>query len=344
MITRFPRHVILIIACLGLFPGLLISHISLASQDDISLLEKRTVFERLKGNLTSPLINRIQKIPDDFLITIQDNDRSIGIENSENYVAREISDEQLNLFNTYIDLLPKAHQSAFWSKLLAVYFIDNFSGAGMTEWVVGHDGSTYYYLILNSSLLDVTMDDWLSYKDDSQFDQSASSPTVQVKTQTKFKALMYGLLHEGAHIVDYELGVTPYVDPQHRRFKGRTQGGSDFTDSIWISGTQPVKRFDLKHRKEINTYGIFPKRGLISRKELPDMFASLAKSPFVSFYSSTSWNEDLADFITYFHIEKHLGGVVSVELHGTGELLDMYAPLHTSFTSQREKSVRMFYE
>lgn len=343
MIKRIHRHTLTLIVCLGLLSGLLTACKPGDSQYKDSLRAKRSVFQHMQGNLSTPLVNRIQKIPDDLLKVTQDYDRSIGIQHAERYAAREISADQLNLFKAYVDLLPPAHRNVFASKLLAVYFVDNFSGAGMTEWVIDLDGRTYYYLILNSSLLDTSIDDWLSNKDDSQFDKSAPSPTIRVKTQTQFKALMYGLLHEGTHMVDYEHGVTPYVDQQHLRFKGRTQAGSDFTDNIWLSGTQPVDRFDLKHRKEINTYGIFTKRGLIPRSALPVMFEQLTKTPFVSFYSSTSWNEDLADYITYHHIEKYLGGSVTVELLETGKVVEVYTPVKTPMNKQRGKALSVFY-
>lgn len=344
MIKRILLHTLLSSICFGLFLSLLAACKVQDTQYESSLVAKRGVFQHLQGNLAMPLANRIQKIPDNFLQTIQNYDRSIGILNSERYAAREISADQLTLFKSYFDLLPPVYRAVISSKLLAIYFIDNFAGAGLTEWVIDREGHTYYYLILNSSLLETSIDDWLSYKDNSLFDKSASLPAIRVKTQTKFKALMYGLLHEGAHIVDYELGVTPYVDSQHQRFIARKQSRSDFTDNIWLSGSQPVATFDLKHRKYFNVYGIFAKRGLVARKELPEMFVQLANSPFVSFYGSTTWNEDLADYMTYFHIEKYLGGAVSIELLGdAGSVMESYTPLKTPSAKQRETSVQLYY-
>jgi len=345
MIKRIIRHALLTSVCLGLLPGLLAACKIQDRQYEASLVAKRGVFQHLQGNLTIPLANRVQKIPDNLLQALQDYDRSIGISNTERYAAREIFADELTIFKSYFDLLPRAHRTVISSKLLAVFFIDNFAGAGLTEWVIDREGRTYYYLILNSSLLDTSIDDWLSYKDNSTFDKSISLPFIRVKTQTQFKALMYGLLHEGAHIVDFELGVTPYIDPQYQRFVNRNQTRSDFTDNIWLSGSQPVATFDLKHRREINIYGIFAKRGLVARNELTEMFAQLAKSPFVSFYGSTTWNEDLADYMTYFHIEKYLGGSVSVDLLGeSGKVMESYVPLNTFSAKQREKSVRIFYD
>ena len=347
--NKYISHrAVLSFICFGMLAALLTACKPFDSQYEAALDWKRGVFQRLQGNLSGPIASRIQKMPIDLLKTTQDYDRSIGIPNSDRYAARDATADELALIKSYIDLLPRAHQKVFASKLLAVYFIDGFSGAGMTEWVVDREGHTYYYLILNSSLFNISIDDWLTYKEDSQFesrlDKSTTSPSIRVRTQTNFKALMYGLLHEGSHIVDYELGVTPYIDPQHRRFIGRNKDRSDFTDGVWVQGSKPVERYDFKHRGDINTYGIFPKRGLIPRSELPEMFSQLAKSPFVSFYSATSWNEDLADYMTYHHIERYLGGSVTVELLSAGNVVERYAPVKTSLAKQREKSVRVFYE
>ena len=180
MITRILRYLILIIACLGLLHVPLASCKPIDAQYESFLLAKRKVFERLHENLPEPLISRVQKMPDDFLKTLRSYDSSIGILDTARYTARTLSAEQISLFKSYADLLPAAYQRVFNSKLLAVYFVDNFAGAGLTEWVIDHEGRTYYYLILNSLLLDTSIDEWLSYKENSSFDKSASSPNIRV--------------------------------------------------------------------------------------------------------------------------------------------------------------------
>lgn len=313
-----------------------------APQSETDSKWKQVLSERLLGNLSVPLAARVQKMPGDLLKITQENDRSLGIANPERYAARMPSADELTLLKTYLVLLPQAHQEVFSKKLLAVYLVDGFAGAGMSDWVVDREGRIYYYLILNSALFTTSIDDWFSYKENSAFDNSSASPIIRIKTQTDYKALMYALLHEGAHIVDYELGVTPYVDQQHRRLSGRTGERSGFTDGVWMQQSQPDARFDFKHRGDLNTYGIFPKRGLIPRNELAGMFSQLSQTPFVSFYSGTSWNEDLADYVTYRHLERKLGGAVTVELLRAGSVIDRYLPLRTAWAKQREKSVRVF--
>jgi hypothetical protein len=315
-----------------------------STQDKAALEFRRGMFERLQRNLSEPIITRVQEMPSDMLKALKDYDLSIGMGNSSKYVARMATAEELALINSYFNLLPNSYQTILKRKLLAVYLIDGFSGAGLTDWVVDRDGNTYYYLAFNSSLLHETIDDWLTYKENSFFDNSALSPVVRVHTKTKFKAMMYGLLHEGAHIVDYELAITPYLDPLHRHLKGRTQESSAFTNGVWVRRTQPETRYDFKHRVDLNLYGSVKARGLIPRSELVGMFSQLTKTPFVNFYSGTSWNEDLADYFTYQYIEKKLGGTVSVELIQQDSTIERYEPLRTNVAQERERFVRDFYE
>jgi hypothetical protein len=222
--------------------------------------------------------------------------------------------------------------------------VDGFSGAGLTDWVVDRDGHTYYYQVFNSSLLKVSLDYWLTYKENAYFDRSVTSPAIRVQTNTAYKALMYGLLHEGAHIVDFELGVTPFMDPLHRRLNGRAKETSAFTEGVWIQRTQPATRYEFKHRGDLNVYGEFAEKGLLPRYELGEMFSQLIQTPFVTFYGGTSWNEDFADFMTYQLIEKRLGGTVSVELINQGKIVEHYEPTKTSQAQQREKIIRTYFD
>lgn len=339
-----PTRALSSLLCIGLLALLLSACSPSGARHDAVLAWKRGLFQQLQGNLAQPLAARVQKMPGELLKATQDEDRALGINNTVNYSARTSTAEELALVNAYIALLPRAQQRVFAEKLLALYIVDGFSGAGMSDWVVDRDGRIYYYVILNSALFSTSLDDWLSHKEDSPFDQSAAEPTLRVRTQTAYKALMYGLLHEGAHIVDYERGITPYLDPLHRQLSGRTGETSAFTSEVWEKWTRPAARYDFKHRSELNTYGIFTRKALIPRSELAGIFAQLKNSPFVSFYSATSWNEDFADYLTYHHIETKLGGTVAVELLQAGQVIDRYAPTKTPVAKGREKFVQSLYD
>lgn len=324
---------------------LLLSACSPYSSRDRNLLDaKQVLFEQLKGNLLVTVSERISKPSAYLLQGIKNYDRSIGMEKADQYVAYLPTEKEMATIKAYIDLLPRSYQSLFERKLVAVFFVDNFSGAGMTEWLVDRDNNTYYFMVLNSSLFKTSLDDWLTRKENSFFDHYSKSPRLEVHTATIYSAIMYALLHEGAHLVDFESGVTPYVDILHGQLKGRKNETSTFSNGVWQQQMQPSVLFDFKHRKELNPYGEYAKRGLIPKSEMKAMFAQLIQTPFVGFYSGMSWNEDFADFMTYQILEKKLGGVVKVDFLEQDKVTESYRPVRAVLSGQREYAVRSLYD
>lgn len=337
-------RILLLSVCIGLLTPLLTACSTGSSPNKVAIEARKELFQKLKANLSLPLVDRVQQMPDELMDATQAFDKSIGIVNSGRYKAHAVTDDELKLIMSYIALLPPAHQVVFAKKLLAIYLIDNFPGGGLTDWVVDDEGHVYYYMVLNSALLSTSLDDWLSFKDNSIFDDSTTSLSIQVQTQTHYKAILYGLLHEGAHVVDYEQGITPYVDTLHKQLKNPNRESTAFTSGVWFNQKTPKAEYDFDHRNKLNFYRIFPSKGLIPRAEMPALFAQLKKTPFVSFYSGSSWNEHLADYVTYYHIEKKLGGSITMNLLNHGSVVDSYAPLKTPNAQRLEKTIAIFYK
>ena len=337
-------RMLLLSVCIGLLTPLLTACSTSSSQSKAAIEHRQELFQKLKPNLSKPLVGRVQRMPDELLAATQAFDKSIGIVNFEGYKARAATDDELALIKSYIALLPPAHQAVFAEKLLAIYLIDNFSGAGLTDWVVDDEGRVYYYIAFNSALLSTPLDDWLSYKEDSPFDDSATSPTIRVQTHTHYKALLHGLLHEGAHVVDYERGITPYVDTLHKQFKHLNRESSAFTTNVWVNKNTPKTEFDFSHRGKYNLYRIFSNMALIPRAEMPALFAQLKKTPFVGFYSGSTWNEHLADYLAYYHIEKKLDGSITLNFLSQGSVVDSYDPLKALSAQRLEKAIEIFYQ
>ncbi|HEX7026004.1 MAG TPA: hypothetical protein VF268_02050 [Gammaproteobacteria bacterium] len=302
---------------------------------------KLDAYHYFEPNLALPLPARVQTMPDESLQSIIAFDRSIGIANTD-YKPRTATPADIALFAEYVALLPKHYQTVLSNKLMAVHFVDNFAGAGLTDWYVDQRGEVYYYMILNSALLTESLDDWLTYRENSYFTQAPESYRVRVRTGTEYKALLYGLLHEGGHIVDYEGNVSPYLDPVHKK-KINAGETSDFTGGIWQSHKTPVDEYDFKNRDRLNVYGIFSDKPLVPAEELPGMFTQLARTPFVSFYAGTAWHEDFADLVTYYHVEKKLGGEVVVELLRDDRIVDSLLPAKRGLDGVRLKILKDLY-
>lgn len=332
--TRFLR---LFVFCVG---GALLA--AAGHADDAALKTKLEAYNYFKPNLTLPLPARVQTMSEESLQSIIAFDRSIGIAGTD-YKARVVTPADIALFSEYVGLLPKRYQTVLSEKLMAVHLVDNFSGAGLTDWYINEQGGLYYYMIVNSALLTEPLDDWLTYKANSYFKPGSESFAVNVETGTEYKALLYGLLHEGAHIVDYEYNITPYLDPLHKKVINRDDEVSGFTRGVWERQKIPLPKYGFNNRDKLNVYGIFSDKAPISAGELPGMFSQLTGTPFVSFYAGTAWYEDFADLVTYYHIEKKLGGEVVVELLRDDKVVDRFLPIKRGLKGKRKDIIEKLY-
>ncbi len=307
--------------------------------EDVALREKLETFQRFESNLAMPLAERVQIIPDDLLKSLIDYDRSIGIKSTA-YKAHRLSADEKAMFADYVKLLPAKYQTTLSNKLLVVYFVDNFSGAGLTDWAIDKDGALYYHVILNSALLEQSLDEWLTYRENSFF--TPGSPfSIKLRTDTGYKALIYGLLHEGGHMVDMEYHVTPYMDPSHKKFIKQESEVTEFTRSVWEGQNRPVMQYRFNNQDRLNVYGIFD-REPVPASEMAHMFGQLGATPFVSFYAGTAWYEDFADLITYHYIDKKLGGSISLELYEGEKLLKTRLPAKLKMRGARKRIMKEF--
>jgi hypothetical protein len=308
--------------------------------EDPELKERLERFKSLEANLSLPLVERVQKVPDEYLNLLIAFDKSIGIKNTD-YKARVPTAADKALLTEYVNLLPKKYQKVFSDKLLVIYFIDNFAGAGLTDWVIDGKGEFHYYMILNSALLTESLDSWLTYRENSFFTGDMKTSSIRVRTATAYKALLFGFLHEGGHIVDVEYRVTPYVEEAHKKFIKQKKEVSKFTRDVWLEHKKPLPAYDFKNRDKLNVYGIFDKE-LIPVSEMADMFLQLTDTPFMSFYAGTAWQEDFADLVTYHYIDAKLGGTMVVELLEGARVVRRYLPAKRVQTDKRKKILEDF--
>jgi hypothetical protein len=308
--------------------------------EDPDLKERLARFKSLEPNLALPLAERVQKASDEYLNFLIAFDKSIGIKNTD-YKAHAPTAADKELLTQYVALLPAQYQKTFNKKLMVVYFIDNFAGAGLTDWVIDDKGEFHYYMILNGALLTQSLDAWLTLRENSFFTGATKTPSIRVRTATAYKALLYGLLHEGGHVVDIEYHITPYVEEAHKNYIKQKKDVTNFTREVWLGHNKPEAAYDFKNRDKLNVYGIFNK-DLIPAAEMTDMFLQLTDTPFMSFYAGTAWHEDFADLVTYHYIDEKLGGTMVVELLDGKGVVRRYLPAKRMQTKKRQKILEDF--
>lgn len=201
------------------------------------------------------------------------------------------------LFEEYWVCLPESLKEVFREKVLAVYFVKNFMGAGMTDEVFDDAGDAWLVLYLNPDLFRKNLTEWLQYRDSSCFSKESRHAKFVVACSKDYKALLYALVHESCHAYDYIRRFTPYVEP---RLKAAVNGPQDFVRGVWADYAKPETSCDFGMRDAISFYGLGKRVDPSNAARLVD---ALSRSPFSSLYGAKNWADDFAETFTWHYLK-----------------------------------------
>ena len=302
-----------------------------ASGADIPYYSK---LEAYHFNPAAPLKNRITVIPPDML-------KSAALaDGRRDYKAYSPTDADKKLLTGYLKLLPPVYGRVFGERCAGIYFIENFMGNGLTNWIVDGKGAIYFYMLLNPASLKDSLSETLTIRERSCF---IARPGLDIKVDAgeKYRGLLYALFHEGTHAVDYVRGVTPFADPNMPSiyFHSNPLAG-DFFRKVWADYRVPLAPGLIKGRENITFYGLGggPK---LDMSGVPAMYGELALSPFISLYGSKSWAEDLAELASFAFITEKLGQPYVIEITGFGSRSGFFSPMKGPAGLRSEKIMRL---
>ena len=314
------------------------------SKTPLSLIKaKQELYAQLNATVSGKIADRVATMPEKYIRALQKYDLSIGASGAENYKQYNPTDADKNLVAEYIALLPDGYQKILQKKLLRIYFIENFSGGGMTDWVVDNNGNVLYYLVFNSSVLNRQINDWLTFKSNSIFEEDARQK-IKINIDGGYQALLYVLLHEGSHIVDYELAITPYMDQGNKEYLARTGEETEYTKNIWASQNDPKQQYKIAEEKNLNFYRSFSSVPYVNGSKIIGYYLKLKESPFVTIYSTKAWYEDFADLATYYHISEKLGSTITVEVEEDSKRILIFNPMKSKLVKLRLGIMEQFYK
>lgn len=257
-------------------------------------------FSRYGFDPKKPLIDRVADAPDFVLNYLRKMD------GRPDYAPHDFSREESALVQNEMELLPPGYKAILQQRLLGLYFVDNFSGSGYTEFVLDRQGRVFSFMAINSEVLAANLSDWLTRKENSAFSQDTDLLKITVDCGPKASALAWILLHEATHAVDYAENFTPYVEPALWELLGKPKRASGFTDGIWDGYDVPQAAIGWPYTGKVRFYGMGKGSGLLL-SEAGEIYAALAKTPFASLYATQNWAEDLADYMAFFHITRTRG-------------------------------------
>jgi hypothetical protein len=201
-------------------------------------------------NPTTSLAERVQPIPD-FLINYL-----MKIDKRQDYTSYTLSKAECAIINGYLLKLPPLHRKILKKRLIGIYFVNNLIGSGWVDYVLSDDNNMYAIIVINPRTLNNSLSTWLTYRENSCFINRSSEIRVEVDCCKEFSGLMYVLLHETSHIVDFILHYTPYVSPEMLKLNGFKVQYSSFVQGIWERYRTPMNKYEFANRKNLTFYGV----------------------------------------------------------------------------------------
>ncbi len=260
----------------------------------------------------------------------------------ENYRSYTPSPAERKVIRKALRKLPPLTRRVMKERLLGIYFVSNLLGSGLADWVLDKKGRVYCYLIFNPRTLKMTISELITWKEQTCFVPSdrEDEPQVSIEINSRENGFLYILLHESTHVVDYVRQITPFAEPQVKGFYSRQPAGTAFTSPVWKGHAETLQAYPF--RKKVRFYGIGGPP-LAHRAEAVSLYRGLAGSPFFSLYGSLNWAEDLAEFLTFYHLTQKMGLRYRIVVKKGNRYLYRGEPAKNPLVRRRFHTMKIFY-
>jgi len=282
-----------------------------------------------------PLVERTGSIPSIILNHMKNFD------SRPDYSGYNPDQNDLIIIGNSINLLPGNIRKILNSHLVGIYFINDFLGSGLTDWITDEKGNFYCYMVINPVSLKADLSDYITQKEATCFKNDSETIKISIDCGREHKDFLYILLHESVHVVDYVTYITPYVEDAVLPFRGEIPDSTPFTEKIWEGYDRPVQDFAM--RKQITFYGL-NKGPKISITDAVKLYKDLSETPFVSLYSTMNWAEDSAEFLTFYHLSAVMGKPYKINVFNKNTHLYSCEPMSNPLVKKRIGTINFFYK
>lgn len=293
-------------------------------------------FDSYDFNAHSTLVSRIKPAPAFLLDYLRSLDRN------DAYVPYALTEKETAMVGDYLETLPVLHKNVLQDRLIGIFFIEHFPGAGMTDYVPDRDGRLYIIMVFNPEIFGHTISQWMTYRENSAYRKDDDSIAIEVDCGSSYSGFMYGLLHESSHAIDYVLNYTPYTEYEIKVLKeGRVPRTTPFVENAWLDHRKLAPGYDLP-RDRVSLYGYMNGPRLSLHDALP-LYHELSGSPFASLCSLMNWAEDFAEYVTWYHFTTRLGQPYTINLRENGVTVFSLSPMESEKVKKRAKTIQSIY-
>lgn len=276
---------------------------------------------------TTPLEERVIEEPDVVLNYLQVYD---GRPDYRNYI---LNDSEKRIFKENLKLIPQSYIKTLEERLIGIYFIEDFWGSGLADYVVDSDNNIYSFIVLNPSRLYTTLNEAYLYKELTCFVKDQNDISLKVDISEDYNGILYTLIHELSHVIDYVDMVTPYTSPTFLNVVEANKN-STFVKDIWETYSKISDQYRVELFNRVSFYG-FNDGPLMNISEAADLYRYLDKTPFITPYATLSWAEDMAELYTMQYLVTELGCNFEIEVQDSSGLLYLYSPLKRELLLER---------
>ncbi|MDJ1505830.1 hypothetical protein [Xanthocytophaga agilis] len=286
--------------------------------DSVSMIQKRYGLDP-----TTPLTQRVRKTSDSVL----EKFKEAGMNPSEHKVTPEEEKIIAEAFAT----LPPLHQRVLKEHLRSINFLDNMPNTALTSTINFEDKFTLYDITIRAAILKQTISEWLTTKELTCYD-STHSQTKVFLIAGELNALVYVLLHETTHVVDGSLKLI--AEPPS---SVANSFSAAFTKGIWTARTKLASSY----QDSLLLANRFQSGKAVPVSYARKLYQSLAKTPLLSLYSTSSTHEDLAEYLTVYHLTHKLKQPFKIVVENKQKFV--YEPFNSKLVKSRTKLLEYFY-
>lgn len=302
-----------------LISSILLLVVSCNRSNKNSAYERVYQFKNYDFNSSTTLMERVQETPEVVLDYLK------AYDNRPDYTSYTLSDYEREIVEENLELLPDSYKEILNECLLGIYFIEDFWGSGIADYVIDSDKNIYPFIVLNPARLHETLNEAFLYKEMTCFIDDGSDLSLKVNISDDYNGILYILLHELSHAIDYRKHITPYTTKRVIN-DFEPNFNSTFISNIWDDYDVIAKSYSAEIFERISFYG-FNEGPHIELSEVLDLYKKLDKTPFISLYATSCWAEDLAELYSMQYLVEELGCIFEIDIYENSDLLYTYEPL-----------------
>jgi hypothetical protein len=249
-----------------------------------------------------------------------------------------LTGEERRKLSAALASLPPLHRRILSERLRGLNFVDGMPNTALTSTINPDEPYPLFDITIRAGVLREDVSEWLTQKERTCFDAAGSPLSVAVEAG-KLDAIVYALLHEATHVVDFCLGITPAIRSGDQPAAGAP--ATAFTEGTWSGRLthSPRYRDPLLERIKFRAGG-----QTLAIDQAESVYAALRRTPFVSLYGSNNWFDDLAEYVTVYHSTQVLKQPYRIVIRNEGKEVFGYEPMKSDLVRGRVGQMKQFYE